>query len=317
MGSVIRWATDQTFSNTEDGDIVQKIIEGDLIIASGVTVTTQYRCKGLHIQVRGNMYLYGTIDMSARGASATGANVGLEFYSDRNQITLNGASYSGLPTVRKIPSAGANGGAGVTAISNDGKIVVPGRTSGSTGTAGTDGKCGGGGSGSAYATNVATVTTNRGGNGSSFSGGSGSGSASSTISGTFGGIGSDSGGAGGAGYFVIDVSWAGGAGNPGGANGTGGGYGNSGTGGLVIISVLGYLYIHSGAYIKANGSAGVAKSGSGSGGGSINLLYATLTNNGTLQATGGTGHTDTGLSPALVGGSGGAGSIRYNSLWTT
>ena len=63
MGSTIRWDTNQTFSNTSDGDMVTIVIPGDLIIAAGVTVTTQYRCKGLHIQVMGNMYHYGTIDI--------------------------------------------------------------------------------------------------------------------------------------------------------------------------------------------------------------------------------------------------------------
>ena len=65
----------------------------------------------------------------------------------------------------------------------------------------------------------------------------------------------------------------------------------------------------------------VGGGGAGSGGGSINLLYGSITNAGvTLQANGGTGGTAynsaTGNGDSYKGkaGDGGAGSIRYNSL---
>ena len=321
--SVIRWDTNQSFPCVQDGDMVQKIIAGDLIIPAGVTITTQYRCKGLHIQVRGNMYLYGTIDMTARGANAAGANVGMEFYSDRNLITLNGGNYAGLPTVRKIAAAGAAGGSNVMA-SYDSKNGHN-STSGVNGTAGVNGQCGGGGSGSSSASNTGLkyVFNQSGGPGTSFSGGPGSGGVfgMSSVAGsyTFGTIPGANGGSGGTG--ASDGSpgvggASGGAGNPGGA-----GFsfvGGDGTGGLIIISVLGYLYIAAGAVIKADGVSGGYGSGGGSGGGSINIFYGAIVNSGAIQANGGP------IVGAFIadektsyGSAGGAGSIRLNSLRTT
>jgi hypothetical protein len=325
---MIVWATNQTFSNTQDGDIVQQIIPGDLVIKSGVTVTTQYRCKGLHIQVMGNCYLYGTIDMTGKGANAAGANVGLEFYNDRNTITLNGANYSSLPTVRKIPSAGASGASGKACCTSN-KVYIS--VDGGDGYAGTNGQCGGGGSGSVYngvmLTDYNCVYSAAGAAGTSFSGGAGSGGSDATLGAagaTYGTGGSSNGGAGGNGGGPTDLGVAGGgAGNAGGTGWRGGANGTSGTGGLIVLSVLGYLYIASGAYIKANGSDGGSGTnccdGGGSGGGSVNILYGTYTNSGTLQANGGrsagsnAGQTGT----TRYGGRGGAGSIRYNSFRTT
>lgn len=318
MGSTIRWDTNQSFACTQDGDMVQKIIAGDLIIPAGVTITTQYRCKGLHIQVMGNMYLYGTIDMTARGANAAGANVGMEFYSDRNLISLNGGNYAGLPTIRKIAAAGANGAAAVSGDSLNKNYTF---TNGNTGSSGSNGQTGGGGSGIVY-NNVGNVPpnviTNRpGGPGTSFSGGPGSGGVNYNVAGTYGGpVGAD-GGAGGSGVDFSDAYYGGGgAGNPGGyGRYPSGGSGESGTGGLIIISVLGYLFFAANAYIKSNGSNGGAGGGAGSGGGSINIFYATLYNNGSIQAYGGNGTAGMGIGGP--GGNGGAGSIRLNSLRAT
>jgi hypothetical protein len=54
-------------------------------------------------------------------------------------------------------------------------------------------------------------------------------------------------------------------------------------------------------------------SGGGSGGGSVNILYGSLLNNGTIQANGGEGGTHA-VAGGYIGGAGGAGSVRYNSL---
>ena len=341
MGSTIRWSTNQSFACTQDGDMVQKIIAGDLIIPAGVTITTQYRCKGLHIQVMGNMYLYGTIDMSAKGGNVAGQNVGIEAYSDRNIISLNGGAYAGLPAVRQIPAAGANGGGAATATSA-GKS--PAFASGNTGSAGTNGQCGGGGSGIVEndAGSAMSLTNRPGGAGTSFSGGPGSGGVVHVPTGstTLGGLVGANGGAGGAGYLgsgSANSPSGGGSGNPSGAKG------NAstdiapvdGTGCLIIITVIGFLYLANGSIIRSNGRNGSSAEpyvslgttfyrgggGAGSGGGSINLLYGSITNAGvTLQANGGTGGTAynsaTGNGDSYKGkaGDGGAGSIRYNSL---
>lgn len=325
MAHTVFWDTNQTFTSTLDGPMVEKIIPGNLIIKAGVTVTVSNRCKGLHIQVMGNCFIYGTIDMTAKGGNIAGQNVGLEFYSDRNKITLDDAGWSSLPTVRKIPAVGASG-VQVGLYTSD---ATSGTVTGITGNAGTDGKCGAGGSGSlsSYKTN-GWAYTQMSGPGTSFSGGPGSGGIYNfNPAGTYGGVVGANGGAGGSGYTAAGASYGsgGGAGNPGGVyNGLGGYTGESGAGGLLVLSVLGYLFINSGAVIKSNGKNGGAVygitselgagAGGGSGGGSINILYGALTNNGTLQANGGIGGAHWG---SYKGGDGGAGSIRYNSLRTT
>ena len=298
--NTFRWATNQTFTNTEDGDMVTKIIPGNLIIAAGVTVTTQYRCKGLHIQVMGNCYIYGTVDMTARGGNITGQNVGLEFFNDRNEITYNDAGWASLPTVRKIP---ANDGTAVRVYEPGNKLSRAGIDGG----AATNGGCGAGGAGA--------ITSDADGQygdyslqGTSFSGGPAS----------------------------AIWSWVGASIPPvppagsGGTNTLGGhGSGNhidtvsvfpaeTGTGGLLILSVLGFLYVHSSGVIKSNGGMGgyadtpEGSGGGGSGGGSVNVLYGSITNNGSINADGGARTPGT-----YYGGAGGAGSVRTNSLRTS
>jgi len=302
---MIRWGTNQTFSNTEDGDMVTKIIPCDLVIASGITITTQYRCKGLHIQVMGNCYIYGTIDMTARGGNIAGQNVGLEFYSDRNTITYNDANWSSLPTARKIA---ATGGAAVVTVCPPAGIVVQGVN----GNSGIDGACGAGGAGTTAEYKAAGFSSNYSCAGTSFSGGPGS----SAASGLLGAGTAPVAPAGKGGIGAASSGCSGGAGNPGGEGGTAG-TGETGTGGLIILSVLGFLYIASSGVVKANGKDGGTLtncySGGASGGGSVNILYGTYTNNGTIQANGGIGGAAQGSSYPK-GGDGGAGSVRINSL---
>jgi hypothetical protein len=175
--------------------------------------------------------------------------------------------------------------------------------------------------------------------GTSFSGGAAGGAAMNSLgpdwSSGYGGAGAANGGAGGNGGGVSIYVCGGGAGNPIGANVISDAAlefnsvpAITGTGGLLILTVLGYLYIASGATISSNGSAGgywVSRNdgspnepgGGGSGGGSINILCATYTNNGTLQANGGTGGLGYWAGSYMNGGAGGAGSVRLNSLRTT
>lgn len=172
-----------------------------------------------------------------------------------------------------------------------------------------------------------------------FVGGVGGGGATNIIGtdGTviYGGAGAANGGAGGYGATNGDDLTAayGGAGNPNGGDAPGSyctpHHNMSGAGGLLIITVLGYLYIASGAIISSNGSSGgyginsndglvYGAGGAGSGGGSVNILYSTYTNNGTLQANGGAGGVGRFNSVGDAnGGAGGAGSVRANSLRTT
>jgi hypothetical protein len=103
--------------------------------------------------------------------------------------------------------------------------------------------------------------------GTSFSGGSGGGGAMNRLGGdgtaAYGGAGAANGGAGGNGAMASDISiGGGGAGNPPGANVKGSAdlvytsvpAGN--TGGLLILTVMGYLYIASGAVVSSNGGNG-------------------------------------------------------------
>jgi len=304
--NTIRWATNQTFANTEDGGMVEVVIPGNLIIAAGVTVTTQYRCKGLHIQVMGNCYHYGTIDMTARGPNLTGQSVGLEFYSDRNEVTYNNHGVlTWLPACRKIP---ATDGTAVRTYGPGSKLYYDGLDGG----AATNGGCGAGGAGS-----MLSDSDGQYGDyslvGTSFSGGPASGAWSWL------------------GISIPPVPPAGAGGYDIYGDGAGNGvqtnlqYAEIGTGGLIVLSVLGFLYIASTGVIKSNGKKGGyandgvphTLAGGGSGGGSINLLYGSLTNNGTINADGGARQTTSAGGPVSYGGAGGAGSVRANSLKVT
>jgi hypothetical protein len=319
--NTFRWDSNQTFSNTEDGDMVNKVIPGSLIITSGVTVTTQYRCKGLHLQVMGNLYLYGTIDMGARGPIAASQNIGVELNSTTNAITLDGTNYSGLSGIRKFPSSVSAGVQTSLYSASDNYTYAIG----TAGIAGIDGKCGSGGAGGVISCKASgNVNTQYSGPSTSFGGGPGSATVNGWyLPGTFGIAPGTNGGAGGIPEVGSEIQ-GGGAGNPGGGGSTAWAPAQNGTGGLLILIVMGYLYIHSSAYIRANGRDGGAASadsgvtlafgGGGSGGGSILILYGSLTNNGTIQANGGLGGAQ---STNTQGGNGGAGSIRLCSLKVT
>jgi len=319
------WNTDQTFTSTTDGNMVNVYIPGHLIISSGVTVTVSNRCKGLYLQVAGNMYVNGTISMSARGASSAGNNIGIEVFSNKNTITVDDPNWASLSAVRKIPAAGAAGGVGCKAFATNGETQ---KIAGGNGSAGVNGQTGGGAAGTAYASsykksdswNTCRAGVYGGAAGTSYSGGSGSGGAecSSGANGgdymVWGTAGAINGGAGGnaAIYEQYNQFATGGAGNPAGIS-----YGSAtqnGTGGLLIVVTIGFLYISASGSIVSHGVGGGEKTGQllwntegkggGSGGGSVNVLTAAYSNNGSVAANGG----GTGTSV------GGAGSARINTL---
>lgn len=329
MANWFRWTSTEIISSDLDGPTAVVIVPGNLVIESGCLVTTLNRCKGLHIQVMGDCFIRGTISMTDRGCEATGENLGLEFYSDRNLITYDDASWSSLSAIRKIAAVGGSGGtrAAVTGLSGLGGVSASdaGNTGGS---AGTTGACGGGGSGGVYlrlkgASSGTSVYGRAGGNATCYSGGAASGgvSALNVDSATYGGVPSNIGGAGGSAYsdadFSPDPDCSGGGGNPGGSGDGGGSSGYTGTGGLLILSVLGHLYFSSTAVIESDGhvgrnagSDGPQSSGGATGGGAVHILYGTLTDGGaTITANGGAKATT-----GVDGGIGGAGTVRINSL---
>jgi hypothetical protein len=310
------------------GDMVFRAYR-DLVIDEGVTITTEYPCKGLYIYCDGDCVINGTLSMTARGAKFDPSGVDApcrprceaflnitftypytaEQLEDYIRRYIQSIAENGIPQVvwpsyiinniyeipaneedlALVPAVGANGGATSYGAANPGSN-------------GTDRKSGGGGSGARYSSGSGGA----GGNGTSYSGGSGGGGGADGT----GGAGSSIGGAGGGGS---NSNAGGGAGNPSGNYGTGGG---QGTGGLIILVVRGNLTIGTNGKIESKGSAGKdaggfsRAGGGGSGGGSINIFYGgSYTNNGQVLATGGSGGT--GNAP---GGKGGDGCITETQI---
>lgn len=249
----------------------------------------------------------------------------------RNSIA-NHRSLNSNGIIATISRIGASGG---------GSTSCAGGYAWNNGNSGSIGQTGGGGSGG-RATGGMYAGSGGGGTGSCFAGGSGGGGAAhsgSTTCASPSGNGGDYGGAGGYATAYTGSSngnghtAAGGAGNPGGPpsgrtdiNGsaignatpsTGYGwsdFGSNGCGGLIVLIVGGNLTINSGGVISANGSNGGNKNssnpdgsgGGGSGGGNILIAHrGTYTNNGTVQAIGGSGGSGN-----AQGGNGGNGSVQ-------
>lgn len=194
---------------------------------------------------------------------------------------------------------------------------------------------GGGGAGGIWA-NINEGTISSGKSGTCFSGGSGGGGAN--FGGSFDGSSYnycnayDYAGAGGHGRSGHTARCTGGAGNPNGTESTFTGYNGvslisnneSGAGGIIWLIVGGNLVIGASGIITAQGSRtdglnangyNWCSTGGGSGGGAIRIGYrGTLTNNGTITASGGVAGTYTGLSGgtnySANGGNGGAGSVQ-------
>ncbi|OQB08510.1 MAG: hypothetical protein BWY21_01230 [Parcubacteria group bacterium ADurb.Bin216] len=254
-------------NTTADARMLALRYRGDLTINSGVVMTPQVRKRGMFIYVDGTLNVNGTISMTARGA----ANVP----GDRILILNSGGS------AYEIPAVGGAGGVGGGLVGNI--------QSGFDGTIGINGGTGGGGGGSnCYGDGCpgGGRVGGRGGNGTSYSGGSGAGAGGSANANDIGGVGASGG----------SVYSAGGTGNPG---GSGAPAGSSGTGGLLIVYANSVSVGSSGNIIangvnSVTGSCGCACSGgcggAASGGGSVNVFYNnSMTNNGLMVATGGTG----------------------------
>ena len=228
-----------TFTSTLDGAPVVKQYTS-LTINAGHTMTVSNRCKGLIIYVQGDLTISGTLSMSAKGASAAGANVIIKRYAqltgDSSVISTEAGQVTNVFTDFTIPATGATGGSSAT------------NANGNAGTNGTGRQCGGGGSG---AGGDANDTGGAGGAGTSFSGGPGGGGAADSGGAPTGGTGATNGGAGGNGATAGGGQGAagGGAGNGGGTGaqtgaGMTGSAGQSGTGGLIILIVGGNILIN-------------------------------------------------------------------------
>lgn len=324
---------DVTHTSTQDGDMVV-LNYRNLTINDGHTISVSNRCRGMLMYVNGDLTLNGTgkISMSAKGCHAnpadavvtadtpvaptdgnsvpaggivirrlktggTDSNSDTDLFYGCGTAAVNSEANQGVLSangvVYTIPRVGAAGGAG----------VGPASSSGSTGGTGTNGQTGGGGSGAAN-----TRVSEQGGDGTCFSGGSGSAGERNNE----GSVVSDFGGPGGS---VPGSGQGGGVGNPG---GTGDSNGADGTGGLLIIIVAGNVTLAAASRIEANGvdnnsSGSVTFLGGSSGGGSVLLLHGgTLTNNGTIEASGGAAVE--GATPGIAGGAGGAGSVQIDNI---
>lgn len=313
-----------------DGDMVVKQYTS-LTINSGNTLTTDQPCRGLFIYVQGDCTINGNLSMTARGASAdpttsggsdasivnaTGIRYGFWYSGGTDTLTMSGSEFNGCGTNVKSALSGVKSGTGnnykVVTIPRTGAAATSNPTSPSArvdGNNGANGQTGSGGSGQVGDGG----TGGAGGAGTCFSGGAGGGGSR----GNAGAAGSSTGGAGGgAGNNGCGAcSTAGGAGNP----GTGGG--SSGTGGLLYLVVGGNLTIGATGVIESRGSTGgtatgwcgsccpgESAGGGGSGGGSIVVLYrGTLTNNGSIVATGGSGGVSCSTNR---GGNGGNGTVQ-------
>ena len=294
--------TDAPNSSTDDSSSCISQFNS-LTVNSGHTLTLTGRRRAWVIYCVGDMNIQGSIVMN-KGASSTASVINLTRY-DVNGLT--GTSCEPANTVNfTTPALSATGGAAASAGSNA-----------NNGSAGTNGQTGGGGSGAGGASTAAGA----GATGTSYSGGSGGGAGGNGTA----SAGVTNGGSGGDASTSVNTndSAGGGAGNPGGAGRSGAGSGvgspgSTGTGGTLILIVGGNLTIGGSAVISANGSAGgnainggsFNNAGGGSGAGRVIVLYAgTLTNSGSIVATGGAGGTASGGTLNRGGGNGGAGSI--------
>lgn len=290
-------------------NMVALIVNGDLTIDSGVTLSTYSSIyggpKGFLIFVSGTLTNNGTITMTAKGAKAVGQNVYLWKNDD------DSSEY--------IPAVGANGGPSFShTISKESNTAY--KQYGNSGSSGTNRKTGGGGSGGLYMIltkgkqSSVTISAGGGANGTSYSGGSGGGAgffklyANQTMSSAPKYSGLHATGYGGAGGGAsANTTYVGtGAGNPS-SNTSVASRGENGTGGLLIIyadSLLNNSTISSSGSKGGTGSTG----GGGSGGGSINLFYSTIFTKGSIISRGGSaGDYSTAYGAYDYGGSGGSG----------
>jgi hypothetical protein len=319
----VTYSVNTSLTSALDGDMVV-MNYNNLTIDNNITLTTSNRCKGMLLYVKGNLTVGSNsfITMTARGPSINPASIsppvnvggiiirrakngGAGTDSTADQFQGCGAaalaSENSQPSVTgglviTIPRVGAAGGTPSGNVGGNGALTY---------------SPGGGGSGAESGGNGGAATCFSGGAGSGGASGGGSGAGSS-----FGGAGSNANAA------NLYSAGGGGAGNPGGSgdgNGTGAGpSGGTGTGGLLIIIVGGNVIIGSGSALSANGTQGgqggtggsVVRSGGGSGGGLVVLLYrGSYSTSGSITANGGVSN------PAnFPGGAGGAGYVLATSI---
>lgn len=288
------------FTAELDGDPVVRRYN-NFTINAGHTVTTNQRCKGLHLLIEGDLIINGTLSMTARGAKAAGRYVGIDPNGETIYHALSDI-FGVIPGAVVINPVGGAGGAKLTSSLVDQTKV------GNPGGAGKNNAAGGGASGNVRRDNGrGSSSSGAGAPGTSFSGGPGGGGAVGRSDYNISaGAGVSNGGAGGAGADAggSTLTAGGGAGNPGGAGGGGGGGGNAGTGGLIILIVKGNIIINGSIVSKgSNGGTGSA-TGGGSGGGIIQIFHkGTYSKPGTVSVAGGTG-----------GGGGGVGTIKVTQI---
>lgn len=268
------------FTGTEDTASAWIIVNGNLTINGGQTFTPSVRKLFTVLYVTGDLTVNGSISMTARGAnhSGTGNSGG---YTAPVDIRIGTGTFSAV-TNPQIP---ATGGAGGVRRSTNG--ANPGGT-------GINGGTGGGGSGAVSFAPPTVGQSGAGAAGTCFSGGGGGGSIYNSGTSQTAGDAVANGGRGGDGTLIQGNQISiGGGGNPGGS-----GYyfqnqdsrtdGQSGTGGVLIVICAGSL--SGSGLIQANGVNGTnfGVTGTGSGGGSITVLFGTNPSGAvTLQASGG------------------------------
>jgi len=320
-----------------------------LTISSGVTLTTDNRCKGLIIYVRGDCTINGTLTMSGKGAHATPTR-DLSIY----RAPFSGYAYSsGTPDIDNLPDETLSicqSGAGrkvYRSAHNTPELM------GTTGLAETRTYFGGhyGFGGVSFpATSPGFAGNEAPGGGGGGNGGNGT-SPPYTSHPTIGGFdgydvnhpstgwtgGGRPGARGGNGTAFSGGPGGGGGGQnsensdptpgnlngggPGGSGGSnGGGNGASGGGGVIFLIVGGMLTIGPTGTVSSDGTAGSGGTGfsggggGGSGGGRLVILYArNLSNAGTVRADGGTGGAPSQTS-WTGGGAGGMGAITIERI---
>lgn len=325
---------DFTTTGVVTTDEPTSVVDGDPVVLTYTNMTIQSghifrpsnRCKGLFLQILGDLVVNGRLTMSARGAAGAGKYVGIDpkapaVYFHPSDIFTE----KNLPVI--LPTGG-NGGAIRKAGTTNNANVQNG--AGYAGNPGTNGACGGGGGGSASG-QWQPVTAGSGAAGTSFSGGAGGGGSSSYGYSPVAGNGATNGGKGGNGVASSDgpnVSSSpygdkrrasgGGAGN---AGGTGqrtstaltANNGGTGTGGLLILVVKGNIILGPSGSIDANGIAGGSGTwagGGGSGGGAVHLFHkGTINDIAKILATGGNGG-----SGKAAAGKGGNGTVNIVQL---
>jgi hypothetical protein len=298
----------------EDESIIVKQYATSFVLNAGHTLTTDKRCRGLFIKVKGDVTIHGTVDMNSKAANIPSSNGGY--------VVLLKPAAAALG----VGGSGGSGGSGAS-------IVIPsgGTANGGVGGAGSNGlwsggaRGGGGGGG-------ASMGTRDTGDGEEYYGDAGQpgGASSPGLPGEAGNLGpgvAGSGGGGGNASYTSGNAGAGGSslnggggGGGGGAGGSNGGPGGAGTGwggGLVCIIASGNVTIGATGVIRADGAPGGAGGspgggggGGGCGGGIVAIFHGgTYSNSGTIQAYGGNGGSAPGGGNSQPGAAGGIGTI--------